>query len=69
MLEWLGVTFDSKAASECDRVAALYCERQALEKKRSLACVMRDYFQSVAQLNIPHWFGYIIIIIIIIIII
>ena len=30
MLDWLGVTFVSKAASECDRFEALHCERQAL---------------------------------------
>ena len=51
MLDWLGVTFVSKASSECDRVEALHCERQALEKIRSLTCVMRDHFQSVAQFS------------------
>ena len=51
MLDWLGVTFVSKASYECDRVEALHCDRQALEKKRSLTCVMRDHFQSVAQFS------------------
>ena len=29
MLDWLGVTFVSKIASECEHVEALLCERQA----------------------------------------
>ena len=58
MLDWpLGVTFVSKAASERDRVEALHCERQALEKKRSLTSVTRDYFQSVAQLSTKFHIG------------
>ena len=44
MQDWLGVTFVSKAASECNRVEAQHFERQALKKKRSLACVMREYY-------------------------
>ena len=45
MLDWpLGVAFVSKAASECDRVEALHCERQALEKKRSLALLLLYYY-------------------------
>ena len=51
MLDWLGVTFVSKTSCECERVEALHCDRQALEKKRSLTCVMRDHFQSVAQFS------------------
>ena len=51
MLDWpLGVTFVSRAASEFDRVEALHCERQALEKKRSLTCAMRDYFEFVINI-------------------
>ena len=52
MLDWLGVTLVSEAASECDRVEAPHCERQALERKGSLTCIMRDHFQSVAQLSL-----------------
>ena len=49
MLDWpLGVTFVNKAAFECDRVEALHCERKALKKKRSLACVMRDLWPNSA---------------------
>ena len=73
MLDWpLGVTFVSKATSKCDRVEALHIERQADEKKRSLTCVMRDYFQSVTEFcwnfitcSLDNWPQYKIIIIII----
>ena len=44
MLDWLGVMFVRQTSSECDHVEALHCERRALEKKISLACVMRDYY-------------------------
>ena len=58
MLDWLGVTFVSKATSECDCIEALYCEQQALEKKdrsRASCKIISSLWPNSAKNSTPVW--------------
>ena len=55
MLDWLGVTFVSKTSSECDRVEALHCDRQALAKNYYYYYYHTNKIATILGVYTPKW--------------